>query len=438
MDNILEIVKKDMLKKEHEYIGRFYYNYKPCNNCNESEYFIQNGIEYKVDSSSNSEIYVNYTKMLITQKIDYLLGKKPNYDNSINDLGLNVYTMLDKLVLNASLDKRAWLHLYVSNDKLTYIVIKDNEIIPMYSSDNKKLDTLIRYYYLDKILHIEIWTTTGVKYLSYDKNNNLLNSKSSSHYVTEYYTGDILENTIESNFKSIPFIKLDNNKDVTSDIDDIVSLIQTYNQVATGFVDNIKKFQEALLIIQNGMTDIKELKQLMKDVKEAKAISAPKDGGVGYLTVEIPVEAREVLMKLLREAIFVIGRGVDPNKMYEGSHLTNIVLKSRYIHLDNKSNDCSKRIFDFYDEFINFINSYTNNNNFSNELVFNKSMLINESELIDNCTKSVNIVSRRTLLTMHPNVLDVDAEEEQLNKENKTTTSSIDNPSLNKENTRVI
>jgi len=406
-DKILELIKKDIKQKKCRYEARKYYNYKPRPYKSKEEYYYKNGQEYPV-IQKEGEIYINYFKMLVTQKIDYILSKKPSYDERIDESGINVYTMLDKLLFNASLDARTWLHLYLADNQLNYIVIKDSEVIPFYSDDKKKLIKLIRYYQIDDILHVEIWVDSGVKRIQYKK-DLVVNETIESHYTTDIYTGNELDKSIESNFPMIPFIPLWNNKDETSDMYDIENIIIAYNAICTGFVDNIDKFQEALLILRGYIGDNESIKQVMKDIKEAKGVSVDKDGDAGYMTVDIPVEARQAILDILRDSIFLIGRGVDPSKLAEGTNITNVVLKSRYIQLDFKASDCIKRIIDFYEQFVNFIN-LVKRLNAKKDLELNKSMLINEEEMIDNCLKSQNMVSRETNLKHHPFVEDVKKE----------------------------
>jgi len=436
---LLELIKQDKELKTGslKYAGRKYYTYNPIMNLMEDdyEYYIKDNMQYKVKNNKKNEIYINYFKMLVTQKIDYLLSKKPSYDEQFDNQGFNVFTMLDTMILNSSLDSRSWLHVYISNNKYQYIVVKDMEIIPYYSPDGKILNRIIRYYNeidkLDKkeILHIEDWSLDGVKRYAY-KNNTILDESIDSHYVLNEYTGDQLEQSVFSNFPMIPFIPLWNNKDHTSDLYDIHCLIVAYNSIATGFIDNIKKFQEALMILRGYIGDKESIKKIMREMQESKGISVDKDGDAGYITVDIPVEARQVLMDILRDVIFLLGRGVDPSKLAEGTNITNTVIKSRYIQLNFKGADCIKRVIEFYDKFIEFMNMVTPYT-FNNDLEFNISMLINESDVIDNCLKSQNMVSQETILKNHPWVEDPKEELKKVNEEEKERQKLYDDSLFN-------
>ena len=50
-------------------------------------------------------------------------------------------------------------------------------------------------------------------------------------------------------------------------------------------------------------------------------------------------------------------------------------------------------------------------------IVFNRDILINESESIENCSKSVGILSNETIVEQHPWVTDVEVELARLRKE---------------------
>ena len=48
------------------------------------------------------------------------------------------------------------------------------------------------------------------------------------------------------------------------------------------------------------------------------------------------------------------------------------------------------------------------------DIIFNKDILINETQSIENCAKSVGILSDETIISMHPWVKDVKAEMEKI------------------------
>ena len=53
------------------------------------------------------------------------------------------------------------------------------------------------------------------------------------------------------------------------------------------------------------------------------------------------------------------------------------------------------------------------------ELIFNRDMLINETEAVDNCIKSLEILSKETVIAQHPWVNDEEKEIARIKKERK-------------------
>lgn len=50
-------------------------------------------------------------------------------------------------------------------------------------------------------------------------------------------------------------------------------------------------------------------------------------------------------------------------------------------------------------------------------VIFNRDMMMNESELVDNCAKSVGLLSHETIVGQHPWVSDVEKEMSRIKQE---------------------
>jgi len=421
---------KDLIKdkiKNSEYKGRNYYYYKPK---------IEN-ISGTIDTSINNKIkpiklnsqlfvYTNYFKMLVDQKIDYLLAREPVFEEGPEEF--NVTDILDKSLLESSIDSIAWLYFFINiESKLDWMLIPDMEIIPIYDQNNKYLQEIIRFNETEdkKFIKIQIWNSEGVIFFEFkkdDKNELIMPELKGITYKPHYEIITKYENEEEdkiegANFGFIPFIPLFNNKSHVSDLEQIEELCYYYNQISSGFIDNIFKFQEFLLVLKGlGGQDIEEL---MKKLKKFKGMDVPEGGDANYLSVEIPVEARTVILDILKKNIFLLGRGVDLNQLIgigSQGNLTNVLIKALYAYLDMKANDTEKQLKLFYKQIIKYINQYYNLQ-IDDEIKFNRSMIFNESEQIENCVKSMGIISKKTILGMHPNVTDVDEEMKLLEEE---------------------
>jgi len=405
-DEILILIDKDIDKKSNKYRGREAYFYRPENKKNDE--YVKNGKVYKPKKKSK-QAYINYFKMLVNQKVSYLLSKECTYDKTVP---YDVWVLFSELIFNASLDCRSWIQFYIKNDKYKYKIINDSEIIPFYIDD--ELVKLIRYYFVNELLYVQIWTPENVEHRVYKK-DQLQKSYIEPHYKQYIFENGEVKEIIPKSFNRIPFLHFDNNKDGLSDYDDISNLIEIYNDITCGYVINLDRFQDMIMILKGFMGDSEAVKKTIATLKETGGLSVPNDGDVNMLEVDIPVEAREALLSRLKDAIFEIGRGVDQNKTGDGN-VTNVVLRSRYVQLDDKCNDVIKLCKKFYFEFLDFFETELRVN-YKDVLEFNKNQIINETEAITNCIKSTNILSLKTVLKNHPFVKDVEEELKQIEEE---------------------
>ena len=96
-----------------------------------------------------------------------------------------------------------------------------------------------------------------------------------------------------------------------------------------------------------------------------------------------------------------------------------------YSDIDLDANDMETEFQAAFEEILWFVNAHlvnTGQGDFEGEevtVIFNRDILINETEAIDNCQKSVGILSNRTLIEQHPFIDDVEAELKKIEDEEK-------------------
>jgi SPP1 family phage portal protein len=424
INNIVNMIKADQAKKQNKYEARQFYYYKP-KEVGETTDTYQNGMIHEF-RNKKCEIYTNYFKVLVNQKIDYILAKEVAIETDMPE-EFNIQDILETALLNSSLDCVSWLHLYINDDGLLdWILISDVEILPIYDRYNKYIVQIVRYYKDNKDIKAEIWAKDGVSFVTI-RDSQLVDVVSKTHYLVESVYNGTPEDIQYFNFGFVPFMPLFNNKGKESDMQDLKPLLTMYNSISSGFIDNINQFQEALMKLKGyGGTDLEAFKE---QLKKYKVIPIDEGGDFEYVKVEIPVEARSVILEILKQNIFLIGRGVNPDQIGDGN-ITNIVIKNRYAGLDMKCNDAEKQMKLFYRQLINAINTYYRANIDYDDITFNRIQVFNETEQIDNVVKSSGLISERTLLANHPWVSNVDGELKLMeeDKANTATMLNLDNP----------
>jgi SPP1 family phage portal protein len=111
-------------------------------------------------------------------------------------------------------------------------------------------------------------------------------------------------------------------------------------------------------------------------------------------------------------------------------------IQSMYSDIDIDANDTETEYQAAFDEILWFVDAHlanTGHGNFEKEnvnIIFNRDILINEGEIIDNCSKSMGILSLETVIGQHPWVDDPKKEmeriEEQKKKEQEEALSNFD------------
>lgn len=416
--SIVNVIKADIAKKSNKYIARKYYNYKPKASPERISFVDRNGRTCSLDEK-DERMYTNYFKLIVNQKIDYLLAKEPSLKTNKLFSTVKIVDVLEDLMLGASLDTTSWLQFVIEDGKLEWLLVPDKEIIPIYDRYHKKLIEAIKYFLIDKdTFHVEHWTLDGVKIFQIHK-EKVMDVTTQAHYeVKTYYEEDEIAARDSANFKTIPFIPFYNNKARVSDLDGLRGLLDMYNAISTGFVENISVFQEFLMKLKGFAANTATLDETMRNMKKYKVVSLPGDADADYMKVEIPVEARRVLLEILKENIFMVGQAMDPTVIGDGN-LTNIVIQSRYAALDMKANRTEKQLKVFYEKFAEFVTNFYNVA-YDNSIICNRSMLFNVTETIKNCLDSMKILSLETVIDNHPWPASTKEELKRLQKEKET------------------
>lgn len=315
--------------------------------------------------SADNRVSHNWHNILVNQKASYLFTYPPTFDfrddkisSKVNDvLGDDFPSICKDIAIEASNKGSAWLHLWIDNDSLKFAPIATEEIIPIYSQHiSSTLTAVIRTYLLsDDISEFrvyEYWDDSQVFAVRERKN------------VFEHY--DIFDiddkptNISYHNFNAVPFIEFKNNKNRTSDLDNVKALIDVYDNVYSGFVNDIEDIQQVIFILTNyGGQD---LDTFLSDLKRYKTVDMQKssssdESGLSTLSIDIPVAARNDLLALTRKQIFVSGGGVDPFNENIGV-ASGVSLKYLYSLLELKAGLMETEFRRSFNTLIKFILDY--------------------------------------------------------------------------------
>ena len=421
-------------------------------------YYWKNNVKTEDATSPNNRIPNNYHKILVMQKMGYLVGKPITFsdkESSENDDGKKVspneefVTEINKvldeewddisneLVKGASNKGVEWLHIYIDeNGGFGYTVIDARQVIPIWETQRQEqLEGIIRYYTMyvngkDRI-RAEHWTRDDVTYyLQDDSGVFVLEENPQSHFdnIREIDGEQVVTGL---SWGVVPFIPFKNNEELSNDLQDYKELIDIYDKVYADGANNIESIQDAIWVLKN--YEGTELEEFQDNLRKYKALKVDEKGGADVKTAEIPTEAREKFLDRTEENIYTFGMGVDVSTDKYGQNPSGVALKFLYALLDLKCDVLERKFKKSIRELIWFIAEYykiTQKKNYNHkaiDITFNRTMITNEAEKIDSAQKSKNIIDDETIISNHPWVDDPQKVLEKLEEQKATLTDAFNN-----------
>lgn len=441
-------------KRQDMIIGENYYEGKHDILSRKRTAIGANGELTEVENLPNNKIVDNQYKKMVSQKVNYLLGR-PITVQSDNDIyAKNIKSIFNKKFqrilksigedsLNCGI---GWLFLYYNKSgELSFKRIKPYEIIPGWSdSEHNDLDYAIRIYNVSiydgkqekTVEKVEIYNDKGIFYFE------LLGSKLNpcEPYFENYFTVVTDKEEQGFNWIKIPLIPFKyNNKEIPL-INMVKSLQDGLNTIESNFQNRMEEdTRNTILVLVN--YDGENLGEFRKNLAQYGAVKVRNIDGAGgdvkTLQVEVNSENYKSILEIFKKAIIENAMGYDAKDDRMQGTPNQMNIKSMYSDIDLDASNMETEYQASFEELLWFINAHLENTgkgNFENEdvdIIFNRNMIISETELIDNCTKSVGLLSDETIIARHPWIDDVQAEMERIKKEKEEDFNDAFKPETN-------
>lgn len=329
-------------------------------------------------SRSNIKIPHSYLTELIDQKAQYLLSNP--VEVTTEQQGLQAYLdqyidedfqlMLQEAVEGASQKGYEFIYTKLGEERLSFAVADSLKVIEIYDADNK-LIAIIRYYDTDiykdgktiQVTRSELWdkekvwyfTSTGEYMKTFELDPNVQVNPLYHDTRIDPKTDEAFGRSMGTALGTpdfIPFLRLDNNKYKTTDLEPIKQLIDDYDLMACALSNNLQDFDQPFFAVKNFSGDNYET--LINNLRSRGAVGTGEKGGLDVHTVNIPVEARKEKLRTDKEGIYKFGMGFDSSQVGDGN-VTNVVIQSRYTLLDLKCNKTEVRLRKLLKQMISLI-----------------------------------------------------------------------------------
>lgn len=229
----------------------------------------------------------------------------------------------------------------------------------------------------------------------------------------------------------MPFIPFSNNNINTSDLENIKGLIDTYDKVYSGFVNDLEDIQEIIFILTG--YEGENLGEFLGNLKKYKTVKLDSDidvkGDLKTLTIDIPVEAREKLLTMTRKAIFEQGQGVDPEPGNFGN-ASGVALQYLYSLLELKAGLLETEFKLGLSELVRAICDYKGIACNSIVQTWTRTSIRNDLELSEIARNSKGLISDSTLIKNHPWVEDPEKEIKEIEKQEQDILGQYSQPKI--------
>ncbi len=353
--------------------------------------------------NADNRISHDFHGLLVKQKTAYAFTRPPVFDVGVDAsnkrvadvLGEKFSKMCKKICTNASNSGMAWLHYWIDKDgKFHYAVVDSKQIIPIYTDDlEEKLEAVLRVY--TKILEdgkiydiYELWTDKECSYYLKEAGEDFTHLR--EYYCLSFFMQFDSQMNMTNEFRhelgKVPFIKFANNDSMSSDLSSIKKLIDSYDKVYSGFVNDLEDIQEIIFVLAGYEgEDLGEFLQNLKKYKTVK-LDAEEHNALQTLSIQIPIEAREKLLEITRKSIFELGQGIDPQRQDFGNQ-SGIALKFLYSLLELKVGCMQTEFEESFSELVKAICKHLNIKCNTVKQTWVRTNIVNDVEIIDMCVK---------------------------------------------------
>ena len=390
-----------------------------------------------IENVINNKLVDNQYRKLVDQKTNYALGKpltiaahNEAYIKALSPIfGRPMHRKIRVLARYAVDGGIAWVYPFYDEDgNFDTMAFPAHEICPIWKDKmHTKLECVIRSYneevFLDNggttiVEHADVFRVTGIDHYLVKGKNFVPANPAHTEYV---YIGDT-----GYNWERLPMIPFKYNDREIPLIRNVKPLQDALNEVLSDFQNNMQEDPRTSIIVLKNYdgTNISEFRQNLATYGVVKVTTVDGvQGGVDVMKVEVNAANYQAILMQLKRAIVENGRGFDAKEERMDGDPNQMNIESMYTDIDLDVNGMETEFQAGFEELKWFIDRYldlSGQGDFSEEpveFVFNRDIFINEDAKIDNCVKSVGLLSEKTILSRHPWVTDVEREMTQISED---------------------
>ena len=377
--------------------------------------------EEKDRNKPNNKLSHGYAKYITDTYCGYFLGEPVSYKSDNKNIleGINECFIYNDeqannidLAHEASICGYAYEVLYVDEDSnLRFKKLNTEEMVVVYdNSIEERMQFAIRYYdvyNLEDEEEKEVVLYTKNEIVLYSYKDNLVEKERVVHY-----------------FNDVPIADYENNSNRMGDFENVISLIDAYDQANSDTANDFEYFTNALLVISGVTMDEEDEVGRPLNFKDNRVLNfIDSNSKAEYLIKNINDTALENYKNRLNNDIHKFANIVDMSDENFASNLSGVAMKYKLLGMENatgiKESKFKKGLMRRIELALNILNIKTNDLYLYTEITpaFKRSVPVNEAELVTMAKSLYGMVSEETLLSLLPFIEDIQQEQENIAKE---------------------
>lgn len=384
-----------------------------------------------IENLPNARIIDNQYKKAVDQKVNYLFSQLPSVkceDESYQELVQELYNnrflrTLNKIALESYLCGISWMYVANESGKLSMMKMDSTEIVPIWSDRNhEKLDAIIRVYQTEEFKDGEIKMVDKVALYTKDDVKIYLRDKDYTEIKEEGY---LEKDGLRYSFDKVPFVYFKSNSSEMPLLKRVKSLQDAINSILSNYYDNmLEDPRNSIIILKNyDGEDLGEFRQKLAQYGAVKVSTGVDgaDGDVETLEVHVNSENYRLILDLLKEKLIENAMAFDMKQDKTSNAPNELNIKSAYSDMELDANQTTLEFTASLEHLEGFLKQIKGikDDGLVTTTEFRRNLMINDEATVNMITQSEGLLSRKTLLSRHPFVDNVDEELRAIKEEDE-------------------
>lgn len=353
---------------------------------------------------------------MISQKVNALTSESPLIEGIDEQVRKQLGFATKKASYIASMQGYSFTFVGAENQ----FIVFDTENVLAFADNLGNLKVVLRIWQSTinnrTVTYYERYNEKGLQTFQYGAGINRTEVTPLIPYKVKIRQSQISTEYIPEDIQVLPIIICKNNEQMTPDLTPAIrSKIDLIDLIESDLYNNIQEFSDIWLSVSADVT-IDEAKKIRNAVRKTKTVVA-KDGELDVKTIQIPYEARQAGLNILKQDL-IEDSGIIDFKEIKGN-ATATEINARTYRLVQKVSDFEWYVDEYLTAVVKVWELY-NNLNFEPVITFQKLFIKNNLETVNIANSVADRISQRSYLRLlqQANVIEnVEDELEELEKE---------------------